>query len=409
MAAVRRFSARLSNPLGSDPAAARQGLVALMFSLLASLVAGLMLGSMNDVLERLPGLLVLISAATSVRGTIFGAMGSRLGTAIHTGTYRLTSRRDSVLGQNVLASGVLSLFTAVVLAVLANVVSVAFGIPNPISVAEFITISVIGGMLSSVVVLVVTVALAETSVRANWDFDNVMAPLVTATGDMVTLPALFLATFLVVDTRVSFSVAVVATVATFLVVPLSFRFGRPVLRGILRQTLVIVVASGLLSLLAGIPLEGQLASLASQPALLAMVPLFWAASGSIGGMLSSRLTTKLHLGVIDPTRMPGPAARADIALAYGLALPVFAMASLMADLAALLAGLPSPGVLAMLAVAVLGGMLNMTLAVATAYWGAVASYRLGLDPDNTGIPLVTGVLDLCSSFSFILAVAVVVM
>lgn len=408
MAAVRRLAARLRLSFGTDPAAARQALAALFVSLLASLVAGLTLGSINETLERLPGLIVLISAATSVRGTIFGAMGSRLGTAIHTGTYRLTVRRDSVLGQNVLASGVLSLFTAVVLAVLASAVSTAFGVANPISVPEFITISVVGGLLSSIIVLVVTVALAETSVRAGWDFDNVMAPLVTAAGDMVTLPALFLATFLVTDTPVSNGVAVVATLATVAVVPAAFRWGGQVLRGILRQTLVVVAASGLLSLLAGVPLEGQLASLASQPALLTLVPLFWAASGSIGGMLSSRLTTKLHLGVIDPARMPGPAARSDIALAYALALPVFALAAVMADGAARAAGLPSPGMVPMLAVALLGGLLNVTLAAGTAYWGAVASYRLGADPDNTGIPLVTGVLDLFSSFSFILAVAVIV-
>ena len=34
-------------------------------------------------------------------------------------------------------------------------------------------------------------------VRRNWDLDNVTAPIVTAAGDMVTLPALFLATYLV--------------------------------------------------------------------------------------------------------------------------------------------------------------------------------------------------------------------
>ena len=57
-----------------------------MVGLAASLIAGLTLGGITGTLERLPGLLVLIPAAIAVRGTIFGAMGSRLGTAIHTGT-----------------------------------------------------------------------------------------------------------------------------------------------------------------------------------------------------------------------------------------------------------------------------------------------------------------------------------
>lgn len=401
-------SARWRRLLGSDPAAARQGFVALMVGLVASMVAGITLGGISDTLERLPGLLVLIPAAIALRGTIFGAMGSRLGTAIHTGTYRLTTRSDSVLGQNVLASAVLSIFASVVLAVLARIISSVFGVADAISVADFITISIIGGVLSSAVVMVLTVALAETSVRAGWDFDNVMAPLVTAAGDMVTLPALFLATFAVASVRVANTVAVVAVVAAIAVVVAAIRLGSELLRSILREALVVVVVAGILSLFAGLALEGQLESLVGYPALLALVPPFLASAGAIGGMLSSRLTTKLHLGVIGPTGLPGPGARNDIVLAYVLAVPVFALASFVADLAALALNLASPGVLAMLAVAVVGGLLATTLAVGVAYWGAIVSYRMGLDPDNIGIPMVTSSIDLTGSLAFIFAVVMFV-
>lgn len=401
-------SPRWRNLLGSDPAAARQGIVALGIGLVASMVAGITLGGISATLERLPGLLILIPAAIAVRGTIFGAMGSRLGTAIHTGTYRLTARPDSVLGQNVLAAGVLSVFTAVVLAIAARAASGVFGVSNPMSVADFVTISIVGGLLSSVVVLVLTVALAESSVRAGWDFDNVMAPLVTAAGDMVTLPALFVATFVVASSVTSGVVAVVGTVGAVVLVVAALRRGRPLLRSILREALVVVVAGGVLSLLAGVVLEGRLEEFATYPALLALVPPFLASAGAIGGMLSSRLTTKLHLGVIRPAGLPGPAARGDIALAYLLAVPVFVAASLVADLAALVIDLPSPGPLAMAAVAVVGGLAATTLAVAVAYWGAVASYRLGLDPDNIAVPLVTSSIDLVGSLSFILAAAMFV-
>ena len=82
-----RFRARLIALLGPDPAGVAQGLAALSLGLLCSLVAGLTLGSITETLERLPGLLVLVPAAIGLRGTIFGAMGSRLGTSIHTGTF----------------------------------------------------------------------------------------------------------------------------------------------------------------------------------------------------------------------------------------------------------------------------------------------------------------------------------
>jgi mgtE-like transporter len=88
--------------------------------------------------------------------------------------------------------------------------------------------------------------------------------------------------------------------------------------------------------------------------------------------------------------------------------PVFALASVVADLAAVVINLPSPGALAMLAVSVTGGLLATTLAVGAGYWGAVASYRLGLDPDNIAVPFVTSTIDLLGSLSFILAVVVFV-
>ena len=42
----------------------------------------------------------------------------------------------------------------------------------------------------------VTVVLSVQSFRRGWDLDAVSTPMVTAIGDMVTLPALFLATFI---------------------------------------------------------------------------------------------------------------------------------------------------------------------------------------------------------------------
>ncbi|HYF46539.1 MAG TPA: hypothetical protein VD926_10045, partial [Acidimicrobiales bacterium] len=58
-----RIRARLLALLGPDPAGVVQGLGALSLGLLASLVAGLTLGSITGTLERLPGLLVLVPAA----------------------------------------------------------------------------------------------------------------------------------------------------------------------------------------------------------------------------------------------------------------------------------------------------------------------------------------------------------
>jgi mgtE-like transporter len=392
---------------GRDTTGVRQSLVALGISLGASLVAGLTLGAITETLEELPGLLILIPAAIGLRGTVFGALGARLGTAIHAGTFRMSTRPQAVLGQNVLAAGVLTLFASVALGILAKVVSLGFGVDRTISVADFVVISIIGGTLSSVVVLVLTVVLAASSVRFGWDPDNVTAPLVTASGDMVTLPSLFLATYLVGVDVVTPLIALLGAVGGVAALVAGLTAKLPLTRRVVRQSVAVVVGAGVLSLVAGQTLEQQLDHLAEYPALLALVPPFLAAAGAIGGILSSRLTTKLHLGLLEPAALPGRLARGDVLFAYGIGFPVFVCASLVADVAAALIDLRSPGVLEMTEVALLGGFLATSFAVAIAYYGAVASYRIGIDPDNVGIPLVTSSLDLIGSICFILAVVLV--
>jgi mgtE-like transporter len=135
------------------------------------------------------------------------------------------------------------------------------------------------------------------------------------------------------------------------------------------------------------------------------VPPFLASAGSLGGILSNRLTTRLHLGVIEPTSWPTGPARRDILEVYLLAVPIFALASLVGDLISAFADLRSPGALDMVGVALLGGLLATTFSVTVAYYGAIVSYRAGIDPDNVGIPLVTSSIDLIGSLSFVIAVA----
>src|SRR3954454_24353462 len=179
----------------SEQRTLRQGFVALFISSGGDLLAGLALASMTGALQRLPGLFVLVPAAIGMRGNIFGALGSRLGTSIHAGTFEPTLRRRSgTVYQNAYAATVLTLASSVFLGVVARFVSVAIG-QTSISVADFVAISILGGVLSSTIVGTVTVAMATLSERNRWDMDAVSAPLVTAIGDVVTIPALWLASY----------------------------------------------------------------------------------------------------------------------------------------------------------------------------------------------------------------------
>ncbi|HUQ38657.1 MAG TPA: magnesium transporter [Acidimicrobiales bacterium] len=402
-----RLPARLRGLLGPDATSIGQGLVALGISSGGDLLAGLTLGKIQHTLDALPGLLVLVPAAIGMRGNVFGALGSRLGTSIHTGTFRLSRRHDTVVGQNVLASLALTMAISLALAFLAKAVAVGFGLAHTISVVDFVVISVVGGALSSVVVLAITIGVAAGASRFGWDMDNVAAPLVTAAGDVVTLPALFLATYLVGRGVFSPLLALGTGVLAVLALVGAVRSGLPLLRRIVRESMPVLLLAGLVDVVAGLTIEKRLEHFLALPALLVLVPPFLEDSGALGGILSSRLGSKLHLGVIGPTAVPSKAARRDFALIAGFALPVFLLVGTSSHIAATVVGLHSPGLGDMVAIALIGGVMTTAAAIVVAYYGAVASYRLGLDPDNHGIPIVTSSMDLVGAFALVLAIVLV--
>ena len=373
----------------------------------ASLVAGLILASITDTLEELPGLLLLVPAAIAVKGNIFGALGSRLGTAIHAGTFRPSRGRDSVMAQNAAASVALSLALGVVLAVMAKGAALAFNVSPTMSLADFVVISALGCLIAAFVVLAITLGTTAGAVRFGWDLDNVVAPMVTVAGDVVTLPSLVVAAELagldVITPSVAWALAALAAVS----VVWGLRSRLAELRRIMRESIPVLVAAGLLDLVAGITVEKRIDDFLAYPVLLVLLPGYLSTAGALGGVLSSRLSTKLHLGLARPSAVPSGEARVDLATTFALSIPVFALLGLVASIAGGLTGHAGPSLADLVALAVLGGLLATVLIVAVAYYGTLAAVRFGVDPDTYGIPMVTSSLDLVGAFTLIVAVVAV--
>ena len=375
--------------------------------MVASLVAGVTLAATTDTLEELPGLLLMVPAVLAVKGNIFGALGSRLGTSIHAGVFRLSPRLDTVVGQNTTAAMVLSLVIAVALAVLAKGVAIVFNVSPTMSVADFIVVSTVGGMIASAVVLVITLLLAGGSFRYGWDLDNVVAPLVTATGDVISLPALVWGAELAGIGGVTPTIAVIVTVLSVMGVAWSLRTPHRMLREIVRESLPILIVAGVLDLIAGITIEKRLEDFVEFPVLLVLLPGFLGTAGALGGVLSSRLSSKLHLGLLRPGPLPQGEASGDIAMTFALSVPVFVAAGVIAEIGGAFTNAASPGLIDIVLVALLGGMLATACVVVVAYYSTIVAVRFGLDPDTFGIPMVTSSLDFVGAFTLILALVAV--
>jgi mgtE-like transporter len=93
----------------------------------------------------------------------------------------------------------------------------------------------------------------------------------------------------------------------------------------------------------------------------------------------------------------------DATVIFLFAAFMFSLRGIAAELIARLLGLASPGAVTMVGVSVAAGMIATVLAVVIAYYVAVATYRLGMDPDNHGIPIVSSTMDLLGMIAFVIA------
>jgi mgtE-like transporter len=379
-----------------------QGFVALVISSLGSLVAGIALGSITGTLRLLPGLMVMVPAAIGMRGNIFGALGSRLGTAIHAGMYAPSREREGVLYQNVYAVTVLTLAISLLEGALAKTMTVAFGVRS-IGMLDFVVIAMLGAIGSSFVVGAFTVALSRGAYRRGWDLDSVAGPLITAAGDMVTVPAMFLATFLIGLAWVTPAIAAVGVVVTIALTVRGLATDLETTRRILRESLPILALAGAVDILAGLVVEARLHRFLVLPALLVLIPPYLEGEGALGAILSSRLASKLHLGAISPRLMPESIAWLDASIVFLFSLVNSVLTGIAAPLAARLIGLSSPGLVDMIGITFLAGLLATVPVIVVAYYTAVATFRLGLDPDNHGIPMITSSMDFIGVISLVVA------
>jgi mgtE-like transporter len=397
LAATARLARRARRLLGywrSEQRTLRQGAVALTLSTGAGFVAGLTLAHITPTLEALPGLIVLIPAATGMKGTIFGAIGARIGTATAAGTFEPTLEPGGELRRDVRVALLTTLASSLWLALLARLVSAAVGGPS-VSIWSLLTISIVGGALGSALILLLTVGLSVVSHRRGWDLDSVATPMVTALGDMTTLPFLFLATFLVRDAAVRNVAVTVCLAASLVAIVRLWSTGEPLVRRIALEMTGVILLTPALDVLAGGLLRGWEPQLLAVPVVLSMIPPFVSQAGALGGIFASRITSKLQIGVITPRGLPEVPAVVDASIVLGFGVAVFALIGAVAYGLGEVTGLESmPSAAVLIGATVLAGILVTPLTIVSGYYLAVSTYRFGLDPDNQTIPIITSLLDL---------------
>jgi len=387
---------RLWPPLIRNTPTVRQATLALLIGLAGFLASGALLASFTDVLLAVPGLIALMPASNALRGDIFGPLGARLGTYLHTGLLRPRLRRSRVLDENLLAAATQSLLMAFLLTGFTWATLKLLGAPvAPVEALLFV--AVVAAAVAGSVLSVAAFVLSSVAFRRGLDPDNMNAPFITAGGDVLSVLLIVSMGALLLQTDFSplvvWPVDAAAVVLAIVLTSRALAPRRRLAREIVRQSLPVLAATVALGLVVGLTLEGSLGALAAAPALLLLVPPFLGQSGNLASIFGSRLTSAVHLGITRVGRRPDQAALSDIRDLTGVAVTVYLAIGAAGSAVAMGAGIPGPPLAAMAGLTLAAGMLTWALLLPLVYYATAVSFRVGVNPDNVVIPITNSSLD----------------
>jgi mgtE-like transporter len=227
---------------------------------------------------------------------------------------------------------------------------------------------------------------------------------VASVGDVAGLPSLWLATLLIGFGLFTDLVGIILVVASVVALVVALRSSLALLVRILRESIPILCLAGFISVVAGIAIERRLCAFSALPALLVLLPGHLSTAGALGGVLANRLSSKIHLGVVEAVAMPGREARADIAFVILILLAAPSSPSTLPWPRSPPVSSAWPALGWACWSPLIGGMLAVVVARAHRLLRDAGAVRLGLDPDTYGVPMVTWSIDLVGAFGLILAI-----
>jgi mgtE-like transporter len=170
-------------------------------------------------------------------------------------------------------------------------------------------------------------------------------------------------------------------------------------RTIVGNMFPLLVVLSVIVLAAGITLEDARGLLEEYGLLAVMVPTMVDMGGNLGAILSSRLSTRFHLGTteLDPRDR---VLWANVLAIFALAVSVFTALAVGAYVLGVVVDAPI-GLGQLLVISLVSGLSVSVIAVVFSFGATYLSYRRGIDPDDTTIPVVTNVVDVFGMLIFI--------
>ena len=381
-----------------------QSLIALLICAIGDLCAGIILGNMTFFIKTYPGILILIPGAIGMRGNIFGSFASRISTNLHIGTLEPEFKRSDILNINLASSFILTMVLSLYLAIFAKIISMIFGLKS-ISLMDFILISLVAGIISSLIMLTLTVFISIKSYKGGWDPDNITTPLVAAFGDLLTLPCIIASLLILELMNLNLFIKNIIFIILIISLIILFIYGlytNKYVKTILKQSTPTLILCSFLGIFAGTVLDSFASILLNNPTILTLVPLFSGESGNLVSILGARLSSALHAGLIEAEFKFNEAVRNNFIIIILLCLIVYPFIAILADITSLLLNIEAFSILHLILISLISGLVLIPIMIIIVFVIGIYSFKKGLDPDNVIIPISTSLTDALSNSLLIL-------
>ena len=372
--------------------------LALTIATLGNFVTGTIFGLGSRLVHAKPSILIVAPATMAMRGNVYSSLGSRLGSLLHLGHIEPKISKNPILIDNISSVLAQTATMGIYLGLISS--AIYFILTGRNDFVDLTFMCSLTGLLALPLMLLITFGITFLTYLKGLDPDNFSAPIITFTGDAISLPLLLTSTYLVLRLTYNAKIAFLTIIAIVFVFILSYIFllGRSYLKKIIYESLPVLALCGMLEMVAGLALIVNVEHILRNAGVLTIVPGFLEDGGAIGGILAAKISTKLHLGDIEPRILPSKPVIEEFLKAYVVSMVMFPIIGVYGYFISKVLNLNVPSLSVLIAVTFTSGLILTLFISILVYVVSIISFNKGIDPDNVTIPIVTSTIDATGMF-----------
>jgi len=366
----------------------RESFYALILALIADSIAGYIMNRYVDIFHLIPGLLMVIPALIDMRGNVYGAFISRLSSKLHLG--EIKNMQDEKLKIGIYTAKTLAYSAALIVGLISGFFAyISTG--NPTYILFIPAIILVTHLFTTSILTPITAYIGVKSYQKGWNPDNVGVPLISSIGDLVSVTFIIFVGYLLL---LIFHIPLLILGLSIGILTYIFLIARIVFKDIegktvYIQSIPILLIVAIIELITGGMWEANKIAL-----ILLILPPTLETLGNIGSIYSSRLSSFIYLGFLEPTIIPrGAYFRREIISIFVLGIIVYALISIFVffvtfDYRAIL-------------MVWISAFISLFILLLISYYLTVGSLKMKLDPDNVVVPVITTLADIIGTSSIL--------